>query len=638
MLRSRWPLVVVTGAMFWAQGASALGLGAAPQSVLMGVPLEFSIPVQLEPGEVLDAECLAAEVQIGERRQPAFGVRAALDATTDARQPWVRVATLATVDEPVVNVSVSVGCHARVTRRYTVFADPPLTGPGLAPASPEPAPSAATAPAAGAARAAATGAPSASEPTARSVAVAGPAAEAIERGATPAKRSARARKPRAGGPVAAVRAGTPAPAPRLALEAPDPEVLHRAVAAALAEQQASAAAAAALAASAASAAGSRMQALEEQLAALRAEGTLQREQMQLLRQRLAQADTARAWMPWLLAVLAGSVGLALWLGWRLHLARHAQQPQWWAEARQMLADARRDDQVPQPLDIARPQPKAAAKVQRPPPAHERDGPVSAARARASEGDWVQEATTPRPAPLLVEPELPTIAEPVAAAGASRAVSVDELIDLEQQAEFFVVLGQDDAAIDLLMGHLRDSGGTSPLPYLKLLEIYRRQGDREAYERTRTRFNQRFNAYAPDWDTDMQHGRSLDGYPEVMARLERAWPAPIDAMAELEALLFRKDGGEVFDLPAYREVLMLYSLAHEMMGRTGNEPPGVDVLLPLDSHFQLDVTAPMPGASVGERTIVVTPDIALDRPTQFSSVDLELADLEPDTPPKPRTGS
>ena len=32
-------------------------------------------------------------------------------------------------------------------------------------------------------------------------------------------------------------------------------------------------------------------------------------------------------------------------------------------------------------------------------------------------------------------------------GAPRDVTIEELIDLEQQAEFFVVLGQDDAAID-----------------------------------------------------------------------------------------------------------------------------------------------------------------------------------------------
>ena len=43
--------------------------------------------------------------------------------------------------------------------------------------------------------------------------------------------------------------------------------------------------------------------------------------------------------------------------------------------------------------------------------------------------------------------LPAVEEP------ARELSVEELIDLEQQAEFFIVLGQDDAAIELLMAIL-----------------------------------------------------------------------------------------------------------------------------------------------------------------------------------------
>ena len=45
-----------------------------------------------------------------------------------------------------------------------------------------------------------------------------------------------------------------------------------------------------------------------------------------------------------------------------------------------------------------------------------------------------------------------------------------------------MLGQDEAAIDLLVEHLRQSGGGSPLPYLKLLEIHRRRDERRDYER------------------------------------------------------------------------------------------------------------------------------------------------------------
>jgi hypothetical protein len=166
--------------------------------------------------------------------------------------------------------------------------------------------------------------------------------------------------------------------------------------------------------------------------------------------------------------------------------------------------------------------------------------------------------------------------------AGREVSVEELLDLEQQADFFLALGQEDAAIDLLMSHLRSTGGLSPLPYTKLLEIYRRQGDREAYERIRARFNRRFNAYAPDWDAGPLSGRALEDYPEVVQQLQALWPAPLDAMASLEAMLFRKDTGhELFDLPAYKDVLLLYSLARDLWQQQGGlRTSGVDVLLPL----------------------------------------------------------
>ena len=66
------------------------------------------------------------------------------------------------------------------------------------------------------------------------------------------------------------------------------------------------------------------------------------------------------------------------------------------------------------------------------------------------------------------PEPPPTWEPAAAKPLSLAAEhdpgcatdVDELIDLEQQAEFFLVLGEEESAIDLLMSHLRSSGGTS----------------------------------------------------------------------------------------------------------------------------------------------------------------------------------
>jgi hypothetical protein len=196
----------------------------------------------------------------------------------------------------------------------------------------------------------------------------------------------------------------------------------------------------------------------------------------------------------------------------------------------------------------------------------------------------------------------------------RPVSVEELLDLDQQVDFFMVLGQEQAAIDLLLGHVRSTGGSNALPYFKLLEIYRAVGDEEAYERTRDRFNQRFNALAPAWPGDLRAGRELEDYPAVMARLQRAWAQPQRAMAELESLLLRRADLEPFDLPAYRDILMLHALVRELpkalpeaAPMLDDLPPGndsaVDLLLPLDDDGESpETTSPRPHLSSESRSV------------------------------------
>jgi hypothetical protein len=242
------------------------------------------------------------------------------------------------------------------------------------------------------------------------------------------------------------------------------------------------------------------------------------------------------------------------------------------------------------------------------------------------------ADDPPLAPTPVERTQVLPAQPLAAP--ARDVSIEELIDLEQQAEFFVVLGQDEAAIDLLMDHLRGTGGGSPLPYLKLLEIYRRRGDRPAYERTRERFHKRFNGHAPAWDSEPNLGRPLEEYPGVLARLEQVWPRPLDAMAELEALLFRRSRGELFDLPAYREVLFLYSLARDLLDREATASGSVDVLLPLGGRGDAGTTAPEPGrsdAGTGSGGASEPEGAGEDRPTAPLDLDLSRPETGGDAP-------
>jgi hypothetical protein len=60
------------------------------------------------------------------------------------------------------------------------------------------------------------------------------------------------------------------------------------------------------------------------------------------------------------------------------------------------------------------------------------------------------------------------------------------------------------------------------------------------------------------------------------------------MAVLEAMLFRKDPAhELFDLPAYKDVLLLYAIARDLWQQDGSRLAAVDVLLPLGDEAAAD---------------------------------------------------
>jgi hypothetical protein len=181
------------------------------------------------------------------------------------------------------------------------------------------------------------------------------------------------------------------------------------------------------------------------------------------------------------------------------------------------------------------------------------------------------------------------------------LTMEELIDLEQQAEFFVVLGQDEAAMSLLEAYI-DGDGKSPLPYLQLLEIHQRRADRDAYNKLRQSFNERFNASAPEWYVNLHRGRSLEGYPQTVALLQSLWPTPLSAMQALDHLLFRREAAEeTFDFPAYRELLFLYSIARETAENVETDSGSIDLFLPLED-------APADPIRAMERTAPIEVDL------------------------------
>ena len=118
--------VIGTALCVAAPSAHALGFGRVSNATQLGQPLNFAASVRLESDEVLARECVSAEVISGDNKLQPGQIRVTLEGTSDSLERSVRVTTSTLIDEPVVTVSVTLGCTAKVTRRFVAFIDPPL--------------------------------------------------------------------------------------------------------------------------------------------------------------------------------------------------------------------------------------------------------------------------------------------------------------------------------------------------------------------------------------------------------------------------------------------------------------------------------------------------------------------------------
>ena len=578
-----------------AAGTLALGFGRAHVGSVMGQPFEATVLVRIEAGDESPPRCVSADVFYGENRLPESAVTAEFDAG-DGAERQVRVRGSVPIDEPVVSVYLTVGCNTRMTRKWVSFADPPAGRSPMAAAAATPPPSAAAA----------------VDP-----AVAAAAVPAVRAASVPAPRPASARQARP--PVGAAsqvraprRAVAAAPTSRLKMDVIDVPPAREAtlrlsdqVPAAPAQEGGTQRAAAAALWRALNSSPEdllrdrqRLQELEAGFERLREEVARSQQALANMEARLSQQPQAstHAISPWTIALgffvamLAGALGWLAWQRWRDHL----YAADWHAGPDEDLqstlsppslagAPAQAPASPADAVDTVPPMPVAAPSTL---PIDDSDEAPTAGRPYVFDEPPLplhgRAATRAEPSPAPPAP----VPLPVADLGAlpprvrgARPMSVEELIDLEQQADFFVVLGQDEAAIDLLLAHVRNPGATTPLPYLKLLEIYQRRGEHIEYERVRKHFNAQFKTSAPGWNEDLEQGPWLDDYPSVMSNLQRAWATPVVALETLRtSLVDRAEPARPFTLPAYRELLLLYAIARDLAER---DEGGVDVLLPLD---------------------------------------------------------
>jgi hypothetical protein len=538
-------LLLALAALAAAAPAAAWSIGGLRTPVVIGQPLDLALAVS--GGEPLARECVRVDARYGEQALPRGQLSVAVEPTADPARTLLRVRSVQAVDEPVVTLTVGLGCPARLTREFVLFAELPTLAAAPAGAGPQPAAVESPAPTVAAAPAA-TMALESPPPPPRSAAAAA---------ATPARTAARPRLrlellPPAGGTQAAAPAAQALQALTARAEAAERAVLAAQAAAEQARQ--------------------RVDELEAALTRQSANAQAQHEAILAMQRDLAQLQARSAWWPLLAGLLGAAALLAAAAAWRVR--RPAALP-WWQSAPAAAPLAQAETVVAAETPAAAPHPLGAASTApREPAPPDRSAPepagLIAALSAASHDRRVEAAA--------LEPRLASSPSPSVPDEDLLAIADDEQIDLEQQVDFLCVLGQDDQAAALLRERLRRSAGRAPMPCLRLFELYRRLGDRAAYERLAERFAERFHAVVPGWDQPEADLPPLLGHP-VLEELQRCWADPPAARRRLAALLRRGQAAVApWGLAAFDDLLLLYRIA----GDRGDAPPAVAVTLELSA--------------------------------------------------------
>lgn len=618
-----------------AMGSAGMGLGRAQGAVFVGQPLDVRVQLLLDASEDIQSVCMGAEVFYGETPMDASRVSVAVEpaAPGSTRGSSVRVMSSALIDEPIVTINLRAGCAQKSSKRYTLFPEvsthvvepvvaPPPTRrsgsavelPVVAAASAKPQPAAVTP-----APALASG----------ELAVAAPKKPRRAASAEPAVAKAAAPAPVAA-PVAAAPRAKPARTTgrsRLKLDPldllieVDPVLRATTELLTLPQENPEKRAEAAAQWRALNASPEDMlreaaqaQSMEKDLKALYAITTENQRGLMELVAKVQRAESERYANGLVYSLVALCLASLLALAWVWRRARTTQAPSWqrvWDEGDSMLSDEMHG-QVPDPVSdsVRPPVPVAAASAPSPAP--------DAAPPQASAGSIADLVELDFDLDLMGAPSAPVVAAPAprpapkasprstvrdfsdSRSGGLRSVHSADLLDVRQQAEFFVSLGEHQKAIDLLTARIAQCGESSPLVCLDLLKIYHALGRESEFEFMRTEFNAWFTGLVPVFAAFGQEGRSLEHYPQILKQIIGMWPEA-SVLEYIENCIYHHatdTDGPTFDLQAYRDLLLLHAVAKRIV--RGPDGGG-------DSHaaelMRIPAQAPAPAAGEDAHPIV-----------------------------------
>lgn len=148
------------------------------------------------------------------------------------------------------------------------------------------------------------------------------------------------------------------------------------------------------------------------------------------------------------------------------------------------------------------------------------------------------------------------APPLAPAPPTTINQSDQALEL---AEIMLSMGLGQGATQTLTEQIRNEPKQALRHWLKLLEIYRKNGQQGEFERSAEELRQHFNVKPEDWQAQPGEAKhSLEDYPHIARRLTELWGKP-DCIVYMRNLLDDNRGGARAGFPqSVAEELLLLS--------------------------------------------------------------------------------
>jgi pilus assembly protein FimV len=646
LLGSGLLLAVLTGTV---TPVSALTIGRTHSGVVLGQPLSVLVPVQLGTEDEGGSGCFSADVWYGDAQLESSSVSLSMEPAGATTPTAVRVSSVARVNEPVVTLSLQARCQTKAARKFVLLAE---VVSGTEPAVPTKA-AAPAIPAPGALATAGNTAVSksaAAKPSASAPAIKAAESQLPKKVQMPAEPSPVAGQLKVVSPE--VRAAS-APASKPASQTAQIEELQQRVEA-IAQWKAQNSSAGDLMRSDA-----QLQALEADLKGLQAAAAKNQQNLQMLATTVEKSGTTGTPSTLLLALsglAAAGVGAVAYVVLRSRRNVTADADPWWSGS---VADEASSQSAPLSslhADLQTPgvqAAQAAPMLPADPVAANADASVPNSESAQVDIDLGSPTASTADAQSPAAPSAAWRSERRDFAHSDtahlRALSTKEMLDVRQQAEFFMALGQHDEAIRLLESHITDSSESNPLVYLDLLKVFHTLSRKDEFDRYRKEFNQIFTGRVPVYANFYTEEAALEDYAEICQQIQKLWPSD-DAMDYIEHCLVRSPDDapeEGFDLGAFRDLLMLHGVLRRMdltldsalvpfsTARVSQSPTPVEPdAQPTGLDFSLPEPAPTTSASLSQAALDLNLDAGNSTPGNLIDFDISAYNKGPDTePPK-----